>query len=350
MTKVITRYFDDAAQARKVEQTLLFERFPPSILRVFTTADGLGEALGAAHVDAATAAAYQERMANGGAVVLVNAGHVPLNVARTAREVMGRMGAADMGGLTEEVFVKDAPRGRLAGSVLEGAPLMMTRRRRPDDTNHYMADWPIPLISRRKPYSDSVIPRHGRMADWPIPLISRIKPRDEFAFPRHARMANWPFRLIIRRKPSDNFLFPRHARMANWPIPLLSKRKPYTGSLIPKHGRMATVPFPLLINGKTGTNALIPGGPRMADFPVDLLSDRKPYTGSIFPRHARMANFPIGLISRRKPSTASIFPRHARMANFILPLVIKQRTTESGEPRKGFSLSRLLGLPTLIRR
>lgn len=350
MTKVITRFFDDAAQASKVEQTLLFERFPRTILRVFTQQDGLAAALTAAHVDAATAAAYEARMANGGAVVLVNAGHTPLNVARTAREVMGRMGAADMGGLTEEVYVKDAARARRSGSVLEGAPLMLTRPRNPNSTNYYMADWPIPLISRRKPYTESVIPRHGRMANWPIPLISRIKPRDEFAFPRHARMANWPIPLTIRRKPSDNFLFPRHARMANWPIPLLSKRKPWTGSLIPRHQRMANFPFPLLINGKTGTNALIPGGPRMADFPVDLLSDRKPYTGSIFPRHARMANFPIKLISRREPSTASIFPRHARMANFILPLVIKQSDPETGEAKKGFSFSRMLGLPTLIRR
>ncbi len=348
MTKVITRYFDSADTARAVAETLRGEeRFPASILRVHDTPDGLADKLIAAHVDPATARAYQERMASGGAVVLVNAGYKPLGVARITREVTARMGAADMGALVEEVFVKDAPGSDL--SVLEGTPLMLTRRRVPGSTTYHMADWPIPLLSRRKPYDESVFPRHARMAEWPIPLISRIKPRDEFAFPRHARMANFIFPLTIRRQPSDNFLFPRHARMANWPIPLISQRKPWTGSLIARHARMANWPFPHLINGKTGTNSLMPGGPRMADKPMDLLSDRKPYTGSIFPRHARMANFLLPLLSRRKPFTGSIIPRHGRMANFILPLVVTKSDHTDSSGRGSVRRSGMFGLPTVIR-
>jgi hypothetical protein len=61
-----------------------------------------------------------------------------------------------------------------------------------------------------------------------------------------------------------------------------------------------------------------------------------------------MANFPIRLISRRKPITASIVPRHARMADVFLPLVIKHAGPDARG--KGFSLSKLLGIPTLTRR
>jgi len=349
MTKVITRYFDSAAKARSVKQELLLrQRFPLKILRVYDKPDGLAEALTAANVDAETARAYQQRMANGGVVLMVRADYRPLGVAQIAREVTAAMGAADMGGLTEEVYVADPPRPML--NILDHHPLMLTRPRDPSSTTYHMADWPIPLISRRKPFTGSIFPRHAHMASFPVGLISRSKPFTGSIFPPHARMANFPISLISRRKPFTGSIFPRHARMANFPIGLISRRKPYTGSVIPRHGRMATWPFPSLINGKMGTNALIPGGPRMANFPIGLLSRRKPFTGSIFPRHARMANFPISLISRRKPFSGSAFPRHARMADVVLPLVISSTAAATPQGGDRFSLSKMLGLPTLIRR
>ena len=348
MTKVITRCFDSTTRAQAVKHELLVERFPAGIIRLFDDANGLPDTLTAAHVDAATAKAYQERVAAGGAVVLVNAGYKPLGVAKTARDVMARHGAADMGDLVEEVFVKDKP--CQSSSILESHPLFLSKKRDPANTNYHMADWPIPLISRRKPNTESLIRPHARMADFPIPLISNRKPRDDFAFPRHARMANLIFPLTIRRKPSDNFLFPRHARMANFPIPLISRRKPFTGSMIPRHGHLANWPFPHLINGKTGTNALMPGGPRMAAFPMSLLSSRKPLDKFAFPRHSRMANLILPLLSSRKPYTGSIFSRHARMADFILPLISKRAATTPHGRSGSFSFSRMLGMPTLIRR
>lgn len=340
MTKVITRFFEDAKKAKAVERKFLEQRFPRSILRVFTDVDGMSVALEAANVEPATAKAYAKAMGKGGAVMLVKAGHKPLGVAQITRDTTAAMGAKDMGDLVEEVYVADKPGA--SSSVLTDHPLFLTREKDPDQTNHHMANWPIPLISHRKPKDEFAFPRHARMANFPIPLTIRMKPRDDFAFPRHARMANFPIPLTIRRKPSDKFLFPRHARMANFPLPLLSKRKPYTGSLIPRHQRMANWPFPHLINGKTGTNALMPGAPRMANFPIPLTSDRKPFTGSLIPRHGRMANFPISLISKRKPFTGSIFSKHARMANFPIGLLSK------GEGR--FSLSKMLGMPTIISR
>lgn len=349
MTQLITRYFDNAEKARSAKFELLHRRrFSQKIIHLYEKSEGLYDLLVAAGVEENTAKAYQKRVAAGGAVLVVFAGYKPLCVAQTTRDVTAAMGASELPNLNEEVFLKDELPQR--SSILEDHPHMLTRPSDPDSTNFHMADWPIPLISRRKPYSETMFPRHTRMASFPIPLISRRKPFSGSIFPRHARMADLFLPLTIRRKPFSGSVFPQHARMANFILPLISRRKPYDATLIGRHTRMANWPFPLLINGQTGTNSLMPGGPRMAAFPIPLLSKRQPFDKSAFPRHARMANFPIPLISRRKPFAGSAIPRHARMADFFLPLVIKNSQDRSGGGKAGFSFSKLLGIPTLIRR
>ncbi|MEM8959038.1 MAG: PucR family transcriptional regulator [Pseudomonadota bacterium] len=345
MTQVITRYFDSAGQARSVMDELLYRRrFSQNIVRLFDQADGLAQALTEADVDPATAQAYQNRMGSGGAVVMVRAGYKPLGVARITRQVLADMGAADLGGLSEEVSVKDPPYTGL--SVYPDSPLFLTRRHDPKSTTYHMADWPIPLISRRKPFTGSIIPRNGHMANWPIPLLSDRKPYTESMFPRHARMANFLLPLLSQRKPYTKSIFARHARMADRPVPLLSKRKPYDRSWISRHGRMANWPFPLLINGKRGTNSLMPGEPYMANWPIKHLSSRKPFTKSIFPRNAHMANFPIPLLSKRKPYSDSLIPRHGRMADKPVPLL----TDDIKDMGPNFTVSGLFGIPTILRR
>ncbi|MCU0905011.1 MAG: PucR family transcriptional regulator [Tabrizicola sp.] len=350
MTTVITRFFDSADQARAVRHELYhLRRFSPRIMRVFDTPQGLAEALSAADVDPRAAQAYAARMAGrGGAVLMVRAGHRPLNVAKTTRQTTARMGAVDLGDLPEEVYVPESIGPRL--SVLEDQPLMLTRPRDPDSTTFHMADWPWPLILRREKAPDTLVGGNPTLTGAFYPLLMPYVPFTTSIFPRHARMAHFPIPLLSQRKPYTGSIIPPHARMANFPIPLLSRRVPRNRSIIPRHGRMANWPFPLLISDPVGTNALMPGGPRMANWPIRLLSGRKPFTASIFGRHARMASFPIPLISRRQPSTASIFPRHARMADFILPLVIRRSDDPAHGKGRSFSLSRLLGLPTLIQR
>ena len=345
MTQIITRFFEDAAQAREARSELInFMRLSPRIIEMHDQADGLVDTLVERNVKKATAEAYKKQMAKGGVVMLVRAGFKPLRVAQLTRDVTAKFGASDLGSLTEEVYVKDPVQP--PSSVLRSHPLFMSAPRDPDSTNYYMANWPIPLLSRRKPSSPSLFPIHSRMAAFPIPLISRREPYTGSIIARHGRMANFPIPLISRRKPFTGSIFGRHARMANFPIPLISRRKPRDRFLIPRHGRMASVPIPLLINREIGSHALIPGAPRMANFPIGLLSDRKPFTGSIFGRHARMANFPLSLISRRKPFTGSAIPKHGRMANFILPLIVRR----DGPGDNGFSFSRMIGMPTLIRK
>jgi hypothetical protein len=198
MTKIITRYFDTVEAGRMVKRELVYaQQFSSRILRVFESSEGMTEVLIAQGVEAASAEAYAARMANGGAVLLVRAGFKPLCVAQITRDVSAQMGAVDMGGLVEEVYIKDSRRPSL--SVLTDHPHMMSRPLDSAMRSTYMANWPIPLISRRKPFNGFDFPRHARMANFPIGLISKRKPSDAFAFPRHARMANFPIPLIIRR-------------------------------------------------------------------------------------------------------------------------------------------------------
>ena len=340
MTQVITRYFENAETATKAKKVLQYEGFPPGDLKVFDDAGTVAAALTASQVNAATAQAYKIRLADGGAVLLARASYIPLRAAKLVRDVTAELGAADMGRVSEVAYIVDKP-GR-ASPIFLNHPRFLTRMPKPGTDTFHMANWPIPLISRRKPYDEFDFPRHARMADWPIGLISRRKPFSKSIFSRHARMANFPIRLISKRVPKDRFAFPRHARMANVFLPLTNRRKPFSETLIGRHTRMARWPFPLLINGKMGENALMPGAPRMANFPIPLLSDRKPADKFAFPRHARMANFPIPLTNRRKPWEDFAFPRHARMANVFLPLVIKHAASDAS----GFSFSKLVGWST----
>lgn len=349
MTKIISRYFSAASKAQDAAFELVERQgLSPTIVGYYDQSKDLASALTAEGVAAETAAAYETHVAKCGAVVVVRAGFRPLGVAKTARAELRRFGAEDLGEMVEEVAVPDERRpGR---SVMDHHPHMLKRQRSPFYTSYHMADWPIRLISRRKPWSPSpFFGRHDRMADFPVGLLSQRKPYTHSIFARHARMANFPIGLISKRKPFTGSIFPRHARMANFPISLISRRKPFSGTAIGRHTRMANWPFPLLINGKANTNSLVPKGARMANFPIPLLSQRKPNTASMIPPHARMANFPIGLISKRKPFDGYAFPRHAHMANFILPLIVKEGQAKSPEKR-GFSLSKLFGIPTLLSR
>lgn len=225
MTKIITRYFETAAKARDIKFELVYrQRLSLRILDLFDTPSGLAKTLIAHRVNDATARAYQDRMErDGGAVILVRAGYRPLGVAQTTREVTAAMGALRLPDLFEDVTVTDDHVPGL--SILHHHPTFLTRPNDPDTPDRLFTDWIFPTISRRKPFTGSLFPKHARMANWPLPLISRRDPVTGSIFPRHARMAAFPIPLLSKREPYTGSLFPRHARMAAFPIPLLSRQK-----------------------------------------------------------------------------------------------------------------------------
>jgi len=346
MPKVITRFFDDLAELKSVSRELLYEkRFPPHIVRSFDNADSLVASLTSTGVEKETAEAYKKRMANGGAVLLVAADYTPLGVARITRETFAASAAVDIGDLVEEVSVKSAPpaggRGRGARSVLTGGPLMMTRRRDPESTTYHMADWPIPLLTKKLRSPDPVIPRHGRMASWPIGLlVPGHKYMANFPFghivPGHKFMAKFPFAHIVPgHKYMAKFPFghivPGHKFQAKFPfghiIPghKFQAKFPF-GHIIPGHPRMANWPFPLLINDNSRSNALVPGQKYMAKFPFAHIVPGHKFMAKfpfahIVPGHKFMAKFPFAHIVpghkfMAKFPFAHIVPGHKFMANF----------------------------------
>jgi hypothetical protein len=313
MTTIITRYFDSAEQAQSAKHELIYaHKVSPDIIGVYHDPTNLSERLQKADVLPDTAKAYAMRMATGGAVLMVRGKYKPLGVAKITRTVADQYGAVDMGELNQDVFIKDQHGRRL--SVLSDHPYMMSRRKDPSDTNHHMANWPIPLISRRKPNDQMVIKRHGRMASWPIGLLAPGRIRyGRFPFgllvPGHKFMAKFPFGHIVPgHKYMAKFPFahivPGHKYMAKFPFGHIVPGHKFMakfpfGHLVPGHMRMANWPFPLLINGKQNTNSLVPGHKFMAKFPF----------AHIVPGHKYMAKFPF----------AHIVPGHKYMANWIFP-------------------------------
>ncbi len=313
MTQIITRYFAEAdAAQRAMAEMVQFHRFSPRIIHIWTDASQLAGGLGKKQIAPATVQAYAQRLTSGGAVICVEAGYKPLRVAQTTRELTAELGAIPLDGVDEEVWVKDPP--QFGGSILSDHPLLMTPRRDPGSTNYYMANWPIPLINRRKPSTQSLFPRHARMASWPIgPLL-----------PGHVRDGSIPIGLLV---PSDKYMakfpfahiVPGHKFMAKFPF----------GHLVPGHARMANWPFPLLINGEKHTNSLVPGHKFMAKFPfAHLVLGRVRYgrfpIGLLVPGRKYMAKFPFAHIVpghrfMAKFPFAHIVPGHKHMANWILP-------------------------------
>jgi len=326
MTKIITRCYETGEKARIVRHELIeMQKFSPRIIGLYDSADGLVEKLTDAHVQEATAKAYENVVKTGGAVVLVRAGYRPLGVAQTTRDIAEDMGALDMGDVVEEVYIKDEPE-RFSNSILLDHPKFLTRDRVPGSTTYHMANWPIPLISRRKPLTESIIKPHAYMANWPI---GHLVPHDvrygrfpfDFLIPGHKFQAGFPIgHLVPHNVRYGRFpfglLIPGNKFMANWPIGHLIPGHKFMakfpfGHLVPNGMRMANWPFPLLINGKTGTNSLVPGQKYMAKFPFDHL----------VPHNVRYGRFPFGLLVpgnkfMAKFPFAHIVPGHKFMAKF----------------------------------
>ena len=322
MTQLITRYFESEDKALAVKRSLQFQKFPGTDLMVLTDAKGLVGKLVAEKVEEATAKAYETKLKKGGAVLVARATYKPLGAAKlTRRETIG---AVDMGDLVEEVYIKDRPGETV--KIFNDHPHMLTRRLDSTRRSNYMADWPIPLINRRKPDDNFLFPRHQRMASWPIGLLLPGTVRYgrfpfDYLIPGHKHQADKPIGLLVpggkryARFPFD-LLVPGQKYMAKFPFAHIvpghkhMAKFPF-GHLVPKGMRMANWPFPLLINGKQGTNSLVPGQKYMAKFPFAHLVPGHKYQakfpfGHIVPGHRYMAKFPF----------KHIVPGHKHMAKF----------------------------------
>ncbi len=338
MTKVITRYFADASAAYEARKELMrVWRVSQWIIHIHEGTDDLVDRLSAYGVEAKSAKAYAKKADKGGAVMLVEAGHKPLGVARITRDVTAAYGAADMGAISEEVIVPDGRDPLL--SVMPGSPLMLSRPIDNNATDFHMANWPIPLTNRKPPFTGSIFQDHARMANWPIGLINRRRPYRGSLIGRNQYMANFPIGHIVPgHKYMAKFPFahivPGHKFMAKFPFGHIVPGHKFMakfpfGHIVPGHRFMANWPFPHLINGKQGTNSLVPGHKYMAKFPFAHIVPGHKYMANIpfghkVSHNRRYGRFPFGLLVPGHKFMAKfpfghLVPGHKYMANFIFP-------------------------------
>lgn len=199
MATVISRLFSAEAGANKVAKTFERARFPRRDTHVVRmgedhTVASVTDAMVSLGVAEETARAYTSKMADGGAVFVVKATYKPLTAKTIARDILDAADTVDMGAVEEENWVKDEIEPM--SSVLDDHPLFFTRVRETHERKGPVTAGIMPLLSKRKPHSSSVISGGKKMSFWPMPLLREgliTKPRLRKDGPVTARL---PFPLL----------------------------------------------------------------------------------------------------------------------------------------------------------
>ena len=175
MTTIITRLYADTAAAQTVVAALLAEG-PSSATHQVITKDGAGsvaDRLHAARVGTTEARAYAGPVAEGRALLVVNAPFAPMGTALNAIRTVNRFPAMDVGLADEDVYIRDEPEVMLSGRVLQGTVFYMSNPHRSLPQGHILGSNPI-LPSR--PRTSAI--RGGAYIStkfWPMRLVSKPK-------------------------------------------------------------------------------------------------------------------------------------------------------------------------------
>ncbi|MCA3511523.1 MAG: hypothetical protein IOC80_10280 [Rhodobacter sp.] len=175
MTTIITRLYANAAAAQTVVEALLAEGHSPATIHVITR-EGAGTAAGrmhAARVSATAARAYAGPVAEGRALLVVNAPFAPLGTALNAIRTVNRFGSIDVGLAEEDAYIRDEPEVRLSGRILQGTVFYMSNPHRSLPQGHILGSNPI--IQSRPRTSAIRGGAHVSTRFWPMKLLS--KPR-----------------------------------------------------------------------------------------------------------------------------------------------------------------------------
>ncbi|AHM02787.1 Light-harvesting protein [Roseibacterium elongatum DSM 19469] len=174
------------------------------IIVVSTATKEPAETMAKAGVKDKTAAAYMERLEGDAAVLIVRASYRPLTATTIARELLAAEDTVDMGKLSEENVVKDAP-APAAPRILKEHPLFLTRRADVDSRRKgpITPGWGFKLLSKRTPPENAVMKGGKFMSQgvWPMPLVSD-KPREKSVMTDHRFMSEsfWPAPLLSHKE------------------------------------------------------------------------------------------------------------------------------------------------------
>ena len=201
MTTIITRLYADAAAAQSVAAALLAEGHSPATIHIITR-DGAGTAaarMQAARVGATAMRAYAGPVAEGRALLVVNAPFAPMGTALSAIRMVNQFASIDVGLADEDVYIRDEPEVRLSGRVLQGTVFFMSNPYRSLPQGHILGSNPI---MHSRPRTSAIRGgAHMSIRFWPMKLVS--KPREGTSVLRGTWLFSALFGLptIIRRWP-----------------------------------------------------------------------------------------------------------------------------------------------------
>jgi hypothetical protein len=175
MTTIITRLYADAAAAQTVVAALLEEGHSSATVDILTR-DGAGpvaDRMQAARVGAAAARAYAGPVAEGRALLVVNAPFAPIGTALNAIRTVNRFPSINVGLDDEDVYIRDEPTVDLSGRVLQGTVFYMSNPHRSLPQGHILGSNPI--IPSRPRTSAIRGGAHISTKFWPMKLLSKHK-------------------------------------------------------------------------------------------------------------------------------------------------------------------------------
>jgi hypothetical protein len=177
MTTIITRLYPDAAAAGAVVAALRAGGDEASDTSIITAdaAGGAAAAMQAARVGAEAAAAYAGPVAQGRALLVVNAPFAPMGTALNAIRTVNRFPSIDAGLADEDAYIRDEPQMELEGRVFTGTVFFMSNPNRPLPRGHILGGR---MLSRERPRTSAI--RGGAYMStkfWPMKLLSRHSDR-----------------------------------------------------------------------------------------------------------------------------------------------------------------------------
>jgi hypothetical protein len=172
MTTIITRLYPDQAAAQTVADALARQNLNLTSVDIITR-DGADARMRKAMVGPDAAAVYAGPVAQGKALLVVNAPFAPMGTALRAIRTVNGFPSIDVGLADQDAYIRDEPDVQLEGRVFTGTVFFMSNPNRPLPMGHILGSDPI----RRRPRRNSAIAGGAYMSTkfWPGKLISKHK-------------------------------------------------------------------------------------------------------------------------------------------------------------------------------
>lgn len=170
MTTIITRLYSDPATAQAVANALAGQNLNLTSVDIIT-GNGAADRMRRAMVGADAAAAYAGPVAQGKALLVVNAPFAPMGTALKAIRTVNGFASLDVGLADEDAYIRNEPEVQLEGRVFTGTVFFMSNPHRPLPQGHILGSNPL-LPSRPR---TSAIRGGAYMSTkfWPGKLISK---------------------------------------------------------------------------------------------------------------------------------------------------------------------------------